>query len=115
MNPQGIFDVIVIGAGSIGTPAAMYMAQAGLKVLVVDQFASPGQGSNKAAIGGVRATHSDPAKIRLGLQSTKVFSTWQEEHGRISSGTAVVTVLSPIPNRMKNPSRICWSSKNHTA
>ena len=60
----------------------MYMAQAGLKVLVVDQFASPGQGSNKAAIGGVRATHSDPAKIRLGLQSTKVFGTWKEEHGQ---------------------------------
>ena len=43
--------------------------------------ASVGQGSNKAAIGGVRATHSDPAKIRLNLRSLEILSTWQEAHG----------------------------------
>ena len=58
-----VFDVIVVGAGSVGMPAAMSLAERGLKVLCIDQFASPGQGSNKAAIGGLRATHSAPAKI----------------------------------------------------
>jgi sarcosine oxidase subunit beta len=48
---------------------------------VIDKFSSPGQGSNKAAIGGVRATHSDPAKIRLGLRSLEIFSTWKETYG----------------------------------
>jgi sarcosine oxidase subunit beta len=76
-----IYDVIVVGAGSVGTPAAMYLAEKGLKVLCLDQFASPGQGSNKAAIGGLRATHSSPAKIRLCLDSLKTFSTWKEQHG----------------------------------
>lgn len=76
------YDVILIGAGSIGAPAAMYLAEAGLRVLVLDQYASPGQGSNKAAIGGIRATHSDPAKIRLGLDSLQVFRHWREERGQ---------------------------------
>ncbi|MCX6091705.1 MAG: FAD-dependent oxidoreductase, partial [Candidatus Bipolaricaulota bacterium] len=75
------YDVIVIGAGSIGVPAAWAMARDGLSVLVVDRFASPGQGSNKTAIGGIRATHSDPAKIRLCLRSLDIAKTWQATYG----------------------------------
>ncbi len=75
------YDVIVIGAGSIGNPAAFYLAQAGCKVLVLDAATSAGQGSNKHAIGGIRATHSDPAKIRLSLRSIEIFSTWKERYG----------------------------------
>lgn len=75
------FDAVVVGAGSVGLPAAVEMARAGVRTLVVDQFPSPGQGSNKAAIGGIRATHSTPAKIRLCLDSIRVFSTWKEAHG----------------------------------
>ena len=74
-------DVVVIGAGSIGTPAAMSLAEAGLKVLVVDRLPSVGQGSNKRAIGGIRASHSDPAKIRISLRSLEIFSTWKERFG----------------------------------
>jgi sarcosine oxidase subunit beta len=74
-------DVIVIGAGSVGTPAAMSMAEAGLEVLVFDRLPSVGQGSNKRAIGGLRATHSDPAKIRICLRSLEVFATWEDLHG----------------------------------
>ena len=76
-----VYDAIIIGAGSVGLPAAFYMAQAGLEPLVIDQFASPGQGSNKAAIGGIRATHSAPSKINLCLKSLEIFSTWQETYG----------------------------------
>ncbi len=76
-----VYDAIVVGAGSVGLPTAMFLAEAGLKPLVVDQFAGPGQGSNKAAIGGIRATHSSPAKIRLCLESLRIFSTWTASHG----------------------------------
>jgi sarcosine oxidase subunit beta len=76
-----VYDVIIIGAGSVGLPTAFFMARAGLKPLVIDQFASPGQGSNKAAIGGIRATHSTPSKIRLCLESIEVFSTWKDTYG----------------------------------
>ena len=75
------FDAIVIGSGSVGTPAAYSLAEAGVRTLVLDRFPSPGQGSNKAAIGGLRATHSDPAKIRLCLRSLDIFANWKERHG----------------------------------
>ncbi len=75
------YEVIIIGAGSIGTPTALFLAQKGFRVLVLDRNPSPGQSSNKRAIGGLRATHSDPAKIRLGLRSLKIFSTWKETYG----------------------------------
>jgi sarcosine oxidase subunit beta len=76
-----VYDAIIVGAGSVGLPTAFFLAQAGLNPLVIDQFASPGQGSNKAAIGGIRATHSDPTKIRLCIESIEIFSTWQETYG----------------------------------
>lgn len=81
MLPKDVYDVIVIGAGSIGNPTACHLAEAGLKVLVIDRRSAAGQGDNKSAIGGVRATHSEPGKISLCLESIKVFSGWKEQHG----------------------------------
>jgi len=75
------YDVIIIGSGSVGIPSAWAMARSGLNVLVLDKLASPGQGSNKAAIGGMRATHSEPAKIKICLRSLEIASTWQGTYG----------------------------------
>ena len=82
MSPSGpTVDVIVVGSGSVGNPTACVLAQKGLKVLVVERRPASGQGDNKAAIGGVRATHSDPGKILACIESLKVFSTWEETYG----------------------------------
>lgn len=81
MSDRRNYDVIIIGAGSVGAPAAFYMAQAGLKVLVLESVHSVGQGSNKRAIGGIRATHSDLAKIQLCRRSIEIFSTYKETYG----------------------------------
>ncbi len=75
------FDVIIVGAGSVGVPTALACAEAGLRTLVLDKRPSPGQGENKHAIGGIRATHSDPAKILVCHRSLEIFSTWRERHG----------------------------------
>jgi len=76
-----IYDVIVIGAGSIGLPTAYYLARSGNKVLVIDPEHGPGQENNKKAIGGVRATHSDFGKISVCLRSIEIMRTWHEEMG----------------------------------
>jgi sarcosine oxidase, subunit beta len=75
------FDAIVIGAGSVGNPTAYFLEKEGLRTLVLDELSASGQGQNKAAIGGVRATHSDPAKITLCRQSLEIFSQWMENTG----------------------------------
>lgn len=74
-------DVIIIGAGSVGVPAALALAARGIRVMVIDRHASPGQENNKKAIGGIRATHSDFGKIRVCLRSIEIFSGWHDNHG----------------------------------
>lgn len=81
MSQSPVFDVIIAGAGSIGVPTAYYLAKSGYKVLVLDPLASTGQGSNKHAIGGVRATHTNLAKINISKKSIEILSNWQAEHG----------------------------------
>ncbi|MBD3277427.1 MAG: FAD-dependent oxidoreductase [Candidatus Aegiribacteria sp.] len=75
------YDVVVAGAGSVGVPIAMNLAEMGLSVLCVDSAPSAGQGNNKCAIGGARATHGEPAKVILGLRSLEIFRNWKEDHG----------------------------------
>lgn len=75
------YDAIIVGAGSIGVPIAFSLIQAGEKVLVIDKGSSVGQGENKHAIGGVRATHSDKSKILTCMRTLEILSTWQYKYG----------------------------------
>jgi len=59
------YDVVIIGAGSVGVPLSFYLTQRKLKVLVLEELPSVGRGQNRAAIGGIRATHSDAAKTKI--------------------------------------------------
>jgi sarcosine oxidase subunit beta len=76
-----MYDAIVVGAGSVGMPTALALGEKGLRTLVIDMHPSPGQGENKHAIGGVRATHSAPGKILTCLRSIEILSTWKNVHG----------------------------------
>jgi len=78
---MSLYDVIIVGAGSVGIPIALSCGRLGLKTAVLDRRPSPGQGENKHAIGGIRATHSDPAKIVLCHRSLEVFSEWERVNG----------------------------------
>lgn len=75
------YDVIIIGAGSIGVPVALALAEKKIDVLIIEALSSPGQGQNKRAIGGIRATHSDKGKIKVCQRSIEIFSTWKEKYG----------------------------------
>jgi len=76
------FDIIIIGAGSIGVPLSFYLAKKGLKVCVLEKLPSEGRGQNRAAIGGIRATHSDPAKIKICQISIDLLKRMKQEYGK---------------------------------
>ena len=59
----------------------MNLAESGLSVLCLDRNSSAGQGCNKCAIGGIRATHGEPSKVSICLKSLEIFRTWEEVHG----------------------------------
>lgn len=117
---QKTYDVIIIGAGSIGLPAALSLAEQKLKVLVIDAAHGPGQENNKKAIGGVRATHSDFGKINVCQRSIEILKNWQEERGDdigwISNGysfpawehTLATTLLSQIKVQHSFGLNITW-------
>lgn len=75
-------EIVIIGAGSIGVPCAYYMAEAGAKVAVIETFPSVGRGQNRAAIGGIRATHSDPAKICICRKSLDLIKNLKNDTGQ---------------------------------
>lgn len=77
------YDVVIIGAGSIGVPLSFYLTERGLKVLVLEELASVGRGQNRAAIGGIRATHSDPAKAKICQRTIEITSRMKNEHGLV--------------------------------
>ncbi len=77
-----IYDVIIIGAGSIGLPAAYYLAEKGFKTAVIEKLASEGRGQNRAAIGGIRATHSDIAKIKICQMTLELMREMKDKHGK---------------------------------
>ncbi len=75
------YDVAIIGAGSVGVPLSFYLAERGLRVIVLEKLHSCGRGQNRAAIGGIRATHSDSAKIIICRKTIEIVSRIEEEHG----------------------------------
>ncbi|MFQ5979002.1 MAG: NAD(P)/FAD-dependent oxidoreductase [Candidatus Heimdallarchaeota archaeon] len=75
------YDIAIVGAGSLGVPAAFSLSQAGFRVAVLEKNASAGQGDNKHAIGGVRATHTEKSKIITCLRSIEIFSSWEQKFG----------------------------------
>jgi len=106
MTMAGTYDVIVIGAGSVGVPAALALARAGVSALVLDEMPSPGQLSNKKAIGGIRATHSDFGKIRTCQRSIEIFASWKEreddEIGWLSNGYSYPAYSDGMARKLKD-------------
>jgi sarcosine oxidase subunit beta len=75
------YDIVIVGAGSVGVPTAYYLARKGKRVAVIEKRSSFGRGENKAAIGGVRATHSDPAKIMIAKMSIEILKNLEQQEG----------------------------------
>lgn len=73
-------DVVIVGGGAIGASAAFHLAEAGVRVVLVekDEIAS---GSTSKSAGGVRAQFSHPTNIALGSRSLEAFERFGERPG----------------------------------
>ncbi|TFU27124.1 NAD(P)/FAD-dependent oxidoreductase [Thermus tengchongensis] len=62
-------DIVVVGAGIVGAASAFRLAEAGLRVLVLEKEATFAQGSTGRSAAGVRVQFSEPWNILLSYHS----------------------------------------------
>ena len=78
-------DVVIIGAGIVGSSVAYHLTQAGCKsVLVLERESHQGKGSTGKSMGGVRAQFSTAPSIRMSLYSIPFFRSFEETMGHPS-------------------------------
>lgn len=82
-NSQGRLnssDVVVIGAGIIGTATAYYLAKAGVNLTLLDRKGLIASGTaSPACAGGVRQQGRSPVEIPLGIQSIGLWNHLEKE------------------------------------
>ncbi|MCS6954389.1 MAG: FAD-binding oxidoreductase [Bryobacteraceae bacterium] len=80
MSPTA--DVVIIGAGIVGSSIAWHLTQAGCRdVLVIERESQQGLGSTGKSMGGVRAQFATDVNIRMSLYSIDVFRRFEELTG----------------------------------
>ncbi len=89
-------DVVVVGAGIVGASCAYHLADAGLRVTVVDRADSPASGSTGLSAAGVRVQFVEPTNVELSLASIEVFRDFPTLFGA-PSGYQPVGYLFLVP------------------
>ncbi len=78
-------DVVIIGAGIVGSSIAFHLTEAGCKnVLVLERETRQGLGSTGKSMGGVRAQFATDVNIRMSLYSIPFFARFEEATGHPS-------------------------------
>jgi glycine/D-amino acid oxidase-like deaminating enzyme len=73
-------DVVVVGAGIIGCASAYYLARRGVRVVVVERGAVPGEQSRKNW-GFVRQQGRDPSEMPLVMEANRMWRGLERELG----------------------------------
>jgi sarcosine oxidase, subunit beta len=81
VDPRERFDVILIGAGVVGSALAMALSERGLKSLAVDIDLSGRLSSSEKNAGGVRATWWQPVNVTLCRASIEYYERMRDEIG----------------------------------
>jgi sarcosine oxidase subunit beta len=74
-------DVVVVGAGVIGASTAYHLARNGVRVIVVDSFDGPAEGSTGRSFASIRAQWADPLNIEMSWRSIQAYRAFPDEHG----------------------------------
>ena len=80
MTPSA--DVVIIGGGCMGASVAYHLARRGMTdVVLVERERMLGTGSTGRNAGGVRHQFSNPANIRLSIESIRLLERFEDEVG----------------------------------
>jgi glycine/D-amino acid oxidase-like deaminating enzyme len=90
------FDVAVIGAGIVGASCAYHLAQRGLKVVVLEAFASHAEGSTGLSFASIRGQWADDLNTELSWRSIRTYRDFERDHG-VDVGYAPNGYLMLIP------------------
>ncbi|MGH3875813.1 MAG: NAD(P)/FAD-dependent oxidoreductase [Actinophytocola sp.] len=99
-------DVVVIGAGVIGSAVAFELARRGLRVVVVDKGSGAGQGSTSASSAIMRFHYSTLDGVVAAWESMHCWARWADHLGAahgdqlaVLRRTGAVMLDAPISNR----------------
>jgi sarcosine oxidase subunit beta len=82
-------DVVIVGAGVIGSSIALQLARAGLEVAVVDRAGGPGHGTTSASSAMIRFTYSTFDGVAASWESKHCWEHWADHLGvQDAAGTA---------------------------
>jgi glycine/D-amino acid oxidase-like deaminating enzyme len=95
-------DVVVVGAGVIGSSIAHELSRAELEVVVVDKAAGVGHGSTSASSAIVRFNYSTYDGVALAWEAYHCWAKWSEHLGTapgpdLASITAVGCLMLDVP------------------
>lgn len=76
-------NVIIIGAGVVGTSIAFHLAKQGCRDVVIVEKNYIGSGCTEKCAGGVRHQFSAEANIRLSIESVQFFKHFENETGHV--------------------------------
>ena len=74
-------DVIVIGAGVIGSSVALELARTGRRVIVVDKGPAPGAGSTSSSSSIIRFSYSTRDAVLAAWEAAALWTDWEEHLG----------------------------------
>jgi len=74
-------DIVIIGAGVVGTSIAYHLAKNGYRDIVVLEKDYIGSGSTEKCPGGIRQQFATEANIRLSMESVRFLENFEEETG----------------------------------
>src|SRR3954454_1894972 len=95
-------DVIVVGAGVMGSSAAFELAKRGLSVIVVDKTGGPGHGSTSASSAIVRFEYPTRDAVATAWESKQHWANWgdhlqSDEQAQLASFVCTGYAVLDVP------------------